>query len=89
MRVDIAGTQVREYEVAERPRGHKLPEVHHDRNAGQLARLDSPVDRVPLRTLVMRHLHADDDRTVRRNAHRGQPRVHVRQVLLDRPALHP
>ena len=41
------------------------------------------------RPVVVRHLDADDQALVLEDAHRRQPGVHVGQVLLGRPALHP
>ena len=83
------GPQVLVEEVVERQRREVAAEVDHHRHVGLRAGLDGAVDRVPVAAVVVRHLDPDDQALVLEDAHRRQPGVHVGQVLLGRPALHP
>ena len=89
VREDVTRPQVLVEEVVERQRREVAAEVDHHRHLGLRAGLDGAVDRVPVAAVVVGHLDPDDQALVQEDAHRRQAGVHVGQVLLGRPALHP
>ena len=88
VRQDVAGPEVLEQERLERERGSVVPEIDHHRHAGLLPCRNRSLHRVPLRAAVVGDFDADDHARMLPDAHRGQPGVHVGQILFDRPALH-
>ena len=85
---DVARPQVLEQQVFERERGRVVAEVDHHRHVHGGSRLDRTLDRIPFSARIMRDLDPDDRGRVLLDPHRGEPRVHVAEVLLDRAALH-
>ena len=74
--------------VVERLRRVVAAEVDHHRNVGLASGLDRARHRLPLRSHVVGHLHADDHVLVGERPLGGELRVHVAEVLLDGAALH-
>ena len=88
MREDVARTE----DPAEQLRDGAHPrtaEVHHHRDAGDRACLDRTRERVPLGSVEVSALDADDQALVLECHLRGGPGLHVGQVLLEGAASHP
>ena len=88
VREDVAWAQMLHEQIFERQRRRVAAEIDHDRHVGRAARLDAAEHGIPFGPAVVRDLDPDDDAGVLSDAHGRQPRVHVREVLLDRAALH-
>jgi len=87
--VDLPRPQALEDELLERAIGTERAEVHHHGHIGEPAGLYGSVDGGPFRASVVRRLDADDHAGELTDALGRQPGVHVPQVLLGRPPLHP
>jgi hypothetical protein len=63
-------------------------EVNHHGNVDFSSGRHRAGDRIPFRPGVVSDLYPDDQIPILPDAHRGQLRIHVGQILLDRTALH-
>ena len=87
VRIDVPRTEILLEELLDRANAG-VAEVDHDRDVGDLPRLFGLDVGVPLRSAVVRALHADDDALVLERKFTGDFPLHVLQVVLDLAASH-
>ena len=89
MRVDVAFSQLPRDRLGHGALGRCPAKIDHDRNLGDGARLDAPLDGRPLRPAVVGRLDPDDHVLVLERHLGRRLRLHVGEILLVLPAAHP
>ena len=79
---------MRQHEIFERPLRPKVAEIEHHGHIRQLPGRDSTIDGIPLGTPVMSGLDPHDHAAVFADSHGRQSRIHVGEILFERPAFH-
>ena len=86
--IDVAGAQVLQHQILERPLGAEAAEIDHHRYVRDFARFHGAVHAGPIRGGVVRGLDSHHQVFVLQRARGGGFRIHVGGVLLDFAAAH-